>query len=101
VPLSPPNGGTLHYRLVGVPPGQSFTPGTADPLSDDLFYVTSKYRAHHPWIESPPEGDGQSVDWKTGRVEDGSYTVRVIDVPDTDTAIVCDTSILIPEGCGA
>jgi hypothetical protein len=98
VPLSPPNGGTLHYRLVGVPPGQSFTPGTADPLSDDLFYVTSKYRAHHPWIESPPEGDGQSVDWKTGRVEDGSYTVRVIDVPDTDTAIVCDTSILIPEG---
>jgi hypothetical protein len=101
MPLTPPNGGTLHYRLVGVPPGVSFTLGTADPLSDDLFYVTSKYNANHPWIESPPEGDGQSVDWKTGRVEDGWYSVRVIDVPDTEAAITCGLPVLITDNNSA
>lgn len=97
MPAAPPHG-RVAYRLVIVPAGASFTPGTVDPLDDTLVYFTSKARADHPWIAEPPEGDGQRLDVLTGRIEDGEYRVRIIDVPATLSTLVCNTASLVPEG---
>lgn len=74
--------GTLHYRLVVVDPaGATFTPGDVS-IGEDHFWVTSRRLADHPYIEAPPSGDGQAIDPVTGKVTDGEYRVRVIDVPE-------------------
>lgn len=48
--------------------------GTADAL-----VITSIPAQDHPYLASPPEGDGQEVDLLTGQRRDGTYRVRVID----------------------
>jgi len=45
----------------------------------DLFTITSIRGGDNPYIAEPPEGDGESLDPLTGKVEVGSYTIRVID----------------------
>ncbi len=65
-----PNG-TLHYRL-------RIRTATDEA---DLFVATSLRDGINPFIESPPEGDGSSLDPLTGKVTVGAYTVKVIDAP--------------------
>jgi hypothetical protein len=49
----------------------------------DLFVITSTRDGENPYIAEPPDGDGESLDPLTGKVEVGSYTIRVIDAVGT------------------
>jgi hypothetical protein len=49
----------------------------------DLFTITSIRDGENPYIAEPPDGDGESLDPLTGKVEVGSYTIRVIDAVGT------------------
>jgi hypothetical protein len=51
----------------------------------DLFVISSIPDDDNPYIAEPPDGDGESLDPLTGKVEVGSYTIRVIDAVDTIT----------------
>lgn len=99
---------TLQHRLVIPAPDSAFAPGDADPLEDTDFYITSKRRVDHPWIaqvgdgeDGRPDitGDGQRLDPATGRVVDGEYQIRVIDVPAPFEIVACDVDdVLVDEG---
>lgn len=76
---------TIDYRLVILDPDYEggadvFSPGDLT-ISARHWYVTTVRGGVRPYIEGdePPVGDGQEVDLITGKVTDGSYTVRVID----------------------
>lgn len=73
----------INYRAVVVNPNASspFVPGQSS-MPTEHFYVTSLRRVDHPYIESPPSGEGQAIDPITGKVTDGQYNFRVIDVPE-------------------
>jgi hypothetical protein len=51
----------------------------------DLFVITSTRNGENPYILEPPEGDGESLDPLTGKVEVGAYSIRVIDAVDSVT----------------
>lgn len=75
--------GTLSYRFTIVDPASNsganqFTPGMAT-VPAAHWSVSSVRGDARPYLESPPTGDGQSLDLLTGRITDGAYTVRVID----------------------
>jgi hypothetical protein len=53
--------------------------------TDDLFVITSTRDGENPYILEPPEGDGESLDPLTGKVEVGAYSIRVIDAVDSVT----------------
>jgi hypothetical protein len=53
--------------------------------TDDLFVITSTRDGTNPYILEPPEGDGESLDPLTGKVEVGAYSIRVIDAVDSVT----------------
>lgn len=91
--------GLLQYRLVVVDPdGAPFTPGDTS-IGDDHFWITSRRRVDHPWIQAPPNGEGQKIDLLTGKTSDGQYNVRVIDVPEP----ICTdfSSVVLIEALGS
>jgi hypothetical protein len=45
----------------------------------DLIYATSVRDGLHPFVESPPQADGQEMDPVTGHMTQGATTIRVID----------------------
>jgi hypothetical protein len=67
---------------------------TADD-SADLFVASSNPSGTNPYIAEPPEGDGESLDPMSGKVEVGAYTIRIIDAPGITWAPVAP---LVSEG---
>lgn len=79
--------GPLSYRFTIVDPAQNtgvnlYVPGMS--VVPSVHWSVSSVRGDaRPFIESPPTGDGQSLDILTGAITDGAYQVRVIDAVGT------------------